>query len=97
VAYESLDKASWELKWRPDPKYGIHNHPPSTHPLAHYAHRKFDQQQQKTVGDMLKAGMGYFITIYTPFQSFTTPSNFLQTFTTSYKRLQLFANLCNYL
>jgi hypothetical protein len=64
MAYESLDKKSWELRYRPNSIHTVHNHPPSTHPSAHYAHRKLDQEQQKIVEGLVQAGSKPLIFIY---------------------------------
>src|SRR5436190_21391091 len=35
-----VDAHHWEIRYRPDPKFSVHNHPPSHSAMAHASHRR---------------------------------------------------------
>jgi hypothetical protein len=53
---ETVDKTSWELKHRPDHKYSVHNHAPSTHPAAHPVHRQMSIEVQNINQTLYESG-----------------------------------------
>jgi hypothetical protein len=55
----ALEKASgdWELKYRPEPQYNIHNHLPSQSPSAHPSHRRFSTQARNIAQSLFSAGI----------------------------------------
>jgi hypothetical protein len=65
IRSETVNKTSWELKHRPDSKYSVHNHAPSTHPAAHPVHRQISTKVQNInqalheSGEDLPLGQGY--------------------------------------
>jgi hypothetical protein len=56
LAKESRDGSTWVLSHRPDKECAKHNHPPSEHPSAHPAHRRFEEQDAATVSNLAMSG-----------------------------------------
>ncbi len=56
IAVESIDKVGWELKHRPDAKFGVNNHGPSSGAAAHPAHRKMKTEDREMAIRILAAG-----------------------------------------
>jgi hypothetical protein len=52
-----VDDHHWEIRHRPDPKFGLHNHPQSHSALEHVAHRQLDQQQIDKARELHSIGM----------------------------------------
>jgi hypothetical protein len=46
----------WDLRHRPDPKFGIHNHPQSHSALEHVVHQRLDQAQAKKARELYSLG-----------------------------------------
>jgi len=57
IGSETVDKTSWELKHRPDTRYSVHNHAPSTHPAAHPVHRQMPIDVQTINQALYKSGI----------------------------------------
>ena len=55
IRVESLG-LGWETKYRPEPDFNTHNHPPSQDPAAHPAHRRLPVQAQNTAQNLFSAG-----------------------------------------
>ena len=55
VAAETLS-SEWEVKYRPEARFHIHNHPPSQSPIAHPSHRRLPVEAQNTVQNLFLAG-----------------------------------------
>jgi hypothetical protein len=47
----------WELRYRPSPEYGIHNHPPSQSTSSHPAHRKLAQAEINQARSLHNSGI----------------------------------------
>src|ERR1700710_410165 len=47
----------WELKYRPEAQYNIHNHLPSQSPSAHPSHRRLSIQTRTTAESFFQAGI----------------------------------------
>lgn len=56
IAKESRDGSIWTLSYRLDQECAKHNHPPSEHPSAHPAYRRFEEQDVVTVSNLAKSG-----------------------------------------
>lgn len=53
----AVDTSSgWEVRYRPEPKYNIHNHPPSQSPAGHPSHRQLSINVQVTAQNLFSAG-----------------------------------------
>ena len=59
IAAETLSQTGWELKHRPDSKFGRHNHAPSTSPAAHPSHRKMPPKTRDLNRILYDAGKSY--------------------------------------
>lgn len=57
VAKESLDKTTWVLRHRPDPKFSKHNHPPSPEPSVHRTHRQLADEDVAVIAGLTTAGI----------------------------------------
>ncbi|KAF5703902.1 transposase [Fusarium mundagurra] len=57
IAKESLDKATWSLRHRPDGRFHLHNHEPSWHKSAHPVHRQLSDADKSTVSRLTNAGV----------------------------------------
>uniref|UniRef100_A0A093XPL6 Uncharacterized protein n=1 Tax=Talaromyces marneffei PM1 TaxID=1077442 RepID=A0A093XPL6_TALMA len=57
VAKESLDGTTWVLRHRPDAKFCEYNHPPSTEPSVHRAHRRLPDEEVNIIADLTTAGV----------------------------------------
>jgi hypothetical protein len=57
IAKESLDKATWSLRHRPDSRFHLHNHEPSCHKSAHPVHRQLSDADKSTVSRLTNAGV----------------------------------------
>ena len=55
VAAETLS-SEWEVKYRPEARFHIYNHPPSQSPVAHPSHRRLPVEAQNTVQNLFLAG-----------------------------------------
>ena len=55
VAVETLS-SEWEVKYRPEPRFSVHNHPPSQSPAAHPSHRRLPVEAQNTHRNLFSAG-----------------------------------------
>jgi hypothetical protein len=55
----ALEKASgeWELKYRPEPQYNIHNHLPSQSPISHPSHRHLSTEVKNIAQTFFSAGI----------------------------------------
>jgi hypothetical protein len=47
----------WVVKYRPEPKFNIHNHPPSQSPAAHPSHRHLSIEARNTAKQLYSAGV----------------------------------------
>jgi hypothetical protein len=47
----------WVIKYRPEPKFNMHNHSPSQSPAAHPSHRQLSTQAQNTARQLYLAGV----------------------------------------
>lgn len=52
-----VDDHHWEIRHRPDAKFGIHNHSQSHSALEHIAHRQLDQAQVEKARELHSLGM----------------------------------------
>ncbi|KAI7770667.1 hypothetical protein LZL87_014325 [Fusarium oxysporum] len=57
IAKESLDKATWSLRHRPDGRFSLHNHEPSWHKSAHPVHRQLSDADKSTISRLTNAGV----------------------------------------
>jgi hypothetical protein len=57
LAKESLDKTTWVLTHRPDPKCAQHNHLPSKNPAVHPVHRQLEKRDLTTISSLAMAGV----------------------------------------
>ncbi|KAM6513667.1 hypothetical protein FALCPG4_18973 [Fusarium falciforme] len=57
IAKESLDKATWSLRHRPDSRFSLHNHEPSWHKSAHPVHRQLSDADKSTISRLTNAGV----------------------------------------
>ena len=55
VAVETLS-SEWEVKYRPEPRFSVYNHPPSQSPAAHPSHRRLPVEAQNTHRNLFSAG-----------------------------------------
>jgi hypothetical protein len=55
LAKEDLNRVSWSLSYRPNPKHQEHNHKPS-HPLAHPTHRILSPSNRLIVKQLTSSG-----------------------------------------
>ena len=55
VAVETLS-SEWEVKYRPETRFSVHNHPPSQSPAAHPSHRRLPVEAQNTAYNLFSAG-----------------------------------------
>jgi hypothetical protein len=63
LAVELSNSLGWEVKYRPEAKYNIHNHPPSQSPAAHPSHRHLSTQAQSIAQNLFSAGKYIVINI----------------------------------
>ena len=64
LAVENITQTGWELKHRPDSKFGRHNHAPSTDPAAHPSHRKMPPKTRDLSQVLYNAGTFYIYRLY---------------------------------
>jgi hypothetical protein len=57
LAKESLDKTTWTIRHRSDPRFSIHNHEPSQHPSSHPVHRSLSEQHMSQLTGLSNAGI----------------------------------------
>ncbi|KAJ3455099.1 hypothetical protein MRS44_013699 [Fusarium solani] len=57
LAKQSLDKATWTLRHRPDSRFAIHNHEPTWHQSAHPNHRTLSDTDRSTISNLTNAGI----------------------------------------
>ena len=55
VAVET-SSLGWEVRYRPEARFNIHNHPPSQSPAAHPSHRRLLVEAQNTTRSLFSAG-----------------------------------------
>ena len=48
--------SNWEVRYRPEARFNIHNHPPSQSPAAHPSHRRLPVEAQNTARNLFSAG-----------------------------------------
>jgi hypothetical protein len=56
LAVELPNSQGWEVKYRPEPSYSTHNHPPSLNSAAHPSHRHLSLPIKATVQELFQAG-----------------------------------------
>lgn len=57
LAKESLDKKTWTLRHRQDPRFSLYNHEPSQCSTAHPVHRKFNDEDTTLLLNLANAGI----------------------------------------
>jgi len=56
LAVKASSSTEWEVKYRPEAKFNIHNHSPSQGPAAHPSHRHLSIQALATTQSLFSAG-----------------------------------------
>jgi hypothetical protein len=51
-----VDAHHWEIRYRPDPKFSVHNHPPSHSAMAHASHRRLTKAQVEKAYELHNIG-----------------------------------------
>ena len=46
----------WEVRYRPEDRFNVHNHPPSQSLVAHPSHRQLSIESQNTAQNLFLAG-----------------------------------------
>jgi hypothetical protein len=64
LAVKTSSSIDWEVKYRPEARFNIHNHSPSQSPAAHPSHRYLSIQAQATTQRLFGAGKSFIYIIY---------------------------------